>query len=253
MLSALGKLLKRDRHAPAVPDHTRVYAVGDVHGRVDLLDMLHMRILEDAASYPDARKVAVFLGDFIDRGLHSREVIDRLIDSPLEGFERVHLKGNHEAMLLKFLKDPKIGPNWLKWGGNATLLSYSVSVAGGFKTADAFIEAREMLRRNLPARHLEFLRQLALTHVEGDYLFVHAGVRPGVELDRQVEKDLLWIREPFLSSTQWHGRMIVHGHTISGEPETTSSRIGIDTAAYATGTLTCLALSGEERDFLVAG
>lgn len=248
MVFGLGKFFKREVTPSFVPADRRVYAIGDIHGRVDLLDALHARIAEDAQDHPDDTKVIVYLGDYIDRGLDSKAVIDRLIDKPLDGFEHYCLMGNHEAVMLQFLEEPAIGSDWVEFGGRSTLLSYGVGLKG--TSSDAFVEAQENLIAALPPAHGKFLQDLALTHTEGDYFFVHAGIRPGVPIENQRERDLLWIREPFLSSRAWHEKVVVHGHTIRGTPEVTDRRIGIDTAAYATGVLTCLVLSGSDRTFL---
>ena len=246
------------RQRPPVPDNvrvpsdTRVYAIGDIHGRVDLLDALHDKILVDAKKARMPRNVVVYLGDYVDRGLDSRAVLARLIDSPLSMFERVYLKGNHEAILLDFLEDSSIGPKWLAIGGNSTLFSYSVELSSARPSLDEFEVIQTELKRKLPQEHLTFLRTLGIRHVEGDYQFVHAGVRPGQPLDLQAEQDLIWIREPFLGSRIWHGKMIVHGHSTERQPQVMENRIGIDTAAYASGTLTSLVLWDEECEFLFA-
>lgn len=253
MFSKLFSLSRREKHTPEVPQGSRVYVIGDIHGRADLLEILHGLVLEDARQNAAERRVIIYLGDYVDRGLNTREVIATLLGPPPDGFERVCLKGNHEAMMLDFLDDAAAGPGWMELGGKATLLSYAVGVEGGFTASEGMKKAQAQLLNNLPKAHLAFLRQLPLTHVEGDYLFVHAGIRPGVAIEEQVEEDLIWIREPFLSSTAEHGKIVVHGHTIAGgKPDVTERRIGIDTAAYATGALTCLVLSGEERGFVVA-
>jgi serine/threonine protein phosphatase 1 len=236
----------------AVPSDTRVYAIGDIHGRLDLLEKLHATIREDAKTAKAPRNVIVYLGDYVDRGLDSRGVIDRLINTPLRKFETVHLKGNHEAMMLDFLEDSSIGPKWMPIGGNATLLSYGVELLMGSITPADFERIRQDLERKMPPEHPAFLGSLKPRHVEGDYYFVHAGVRPGRPLAQQVERDLIWIREPFLSSSAWHDKMIVHGHSIEWQPEVFENRIGIDTAAYASGRLTCLVLWEREKAFLFA-
>ena len=236
--------------APAVPPGTRVYAVGDIHGESGALARLLEMIREDAASAPVARRVLVFLGDYVDRGLGSRQVIDLLLDDPAPDFERVFLKGNHDAGLLAFLEDAGIGPEWLGVGGQATLLSYGVALPPGPRTAAHLEGVREALAGVLPSGHRAFLEGLSLFHVEGSYAFVHAGIRPGVALEDQQEQDLLWIRDEFLDDRRDHGRVVVHGHSVSDRPEVLPNRIGIDTGAYATGRLTCLVLEGESRRFL---
>jgi len=187
-----------------------------------------------------------YLGDFIDRGDQSREVIDFLLDQYIPGFDIVHLTGNHEEIMLAFMEDPSFGPNWLANGGGATLHSYGI---GGTKrgSKDRFDIQRESLKQALPVVHFDFLRGLDLWHIEGDYMFVHAGVRPGRDAEEQYRTDVLWIRDEFLSSDADHGKCIVHGHTISADVQFRHNRIGIDTGAYATGKLSCLVLEGREQ------
>lgn len=234
----------------AVPEGTRVYAIGDIHGRLDLLEALEEMIAADAAAGPPVRRVMVYLGDYVDRGMEARQVIDRLIAQPLDGFETVHLKGNHEDFLLRFLEDVQIGAGWLRNGGNTTLYSYGVRPPERPTDPAALERARQELLRKLPPRHLAFYRSLKLSHVEGDYFFVHAGVMPGRPLDRQDPTDLMWIRDDFLESPADHGKLVIHGHTIAEEPDVRPNRIGIDTGAYATGRLTALVLEAGGRRFL---
>ena len=253
---ALARLLRRGRTEPAeakIPEGKRVYAVGDIHGRVDLLLEIHGMIEADADAAVRARTV-VYLGDYIDRGLHSREVIDLLLDRPIPDVDAVHLRGNHEEMLLRFLDDPRLAAPWLDYGGAETLLSYGVAGAvGSMNTAEGVLAWRDGLARNIPERHLEFLRGLTDSFEVGDYIFVHAGIRPGIPIGEQNADDLLWIRDEFLSSKVDHGRVVVHGHSIRKEPEIRRNRIGIDTGAFASGVLTCLVLDGDERRFLRTG
>jgi len=234
----------------AVPEGTRVYAIGDIHGRADLLLRLHDMIAEDASRWPDCRKIAVYLGDFVDRGLEVGKVVDILLDAPLAGFESVYLLGNHEASLLQFLDDISIGSGWLFYGGTETLYSYGVNMPSDGSEGERLTRIQAELAAKIPERHRAFFRTLRLHHVEGDYLFVHAGIRPGVPLERQDKEDLLWIRDKFIHSNTDHGKVVVHGHTISEHPEVKPNRIGIDTGAFATGVLTCLVLHGAERNFI---
>jgi serine/threonine protein phosphatase 1 len=240
----------RDSVSPTVPDGTRLYVVGDVHGCVELLAMMHRLILADAARATATRRVIVYLGDYIDRGPDSKGVVDLLIRSPLAGFEAIHLKGNHEQALLDFLDDITIGPDWFSFGGIATFASYGLTPPDNIFDAEALLTAQTALRAGLPEDHLRFYKQLRLGHLEGDYLMVHAGLRPDVPLDAQTEGDLLWIREPFLGCDANFGVVVVHGHTIALYPEIRPNRIGIDTGAFYTGRLTCLVLQGEEIGFL---
>jgi serine/threonine protein phosphatase 1 len=251
MLARLFRSAPVETPVAKVPRDTRVYAIGDVHGRLDLLQDLHQQICDHAGEYPVDRRVVVHIGDYIDRGYQSRQTIDYLLDAPLDGFDMVHLLGNHERTLLEFLDDIEVGPGWLRYGGRETLFSYDVEWDLHFdEPEEALRRIQADLRRKLPERHRRFLETLPLTHQEGDYLFVHAGVRPGVPLDRQAPDDLLWIRDEFLNSTADHGKVVVHGHSISEEPVLRANRVGIDTGAFATGRLTCLVLEGNERSFL---
>lgn len=242
-----------DAPAPAVPANTRVYAVGDIHGRSDLLRSLHRLIAEDAARAPEDEKIVIYLGDYIDRGLDSRGVLDLLIDKTPEGVTPIHLKGNHEATLLRFLDDPSVGEAWIAFGGAETLYSYGVARATFASDRRALDKARLRLIENFPARHRAFLEGLKPTHRIGDYLFVHAGIRPGVPLDEQDEDDLLWIREEFLRSTVDYGCVVVHGHSIRREVEFRPNRIDVDTGAFASGVLTALVLAGSRRELLQTG
>jgi serine/threonine protein phosphatase 1 len=251
MAAMLDRLLKRLRPAPApgsarLPEGRRVYAVGDVHGRADLLRELHRRIADDAEGAPGERAI-VYLGDYVDRGPESRDVLDLLLDEGPAGFEQVTLMGNHEAMLLEFLENAESGPQWLWNGGGATLLSYGVSPPAQVGEGSALEELREALAAALPARHLGFLRGLRLSHVEGGYAFVHAGVRPGLPLELQGPEDLLWIRGEFLNSRLDHGHVVVHGHTIGRDVEIRPNRIALDTGAYVSGRLSALGLEDDRR------
>lgn len=235
----------------SIPDGTRVYAIGDIHGRADLLRSLHAMIAADAAQAPAERHVLVHLGDYIDRGPASAEVIEILIGGGPAGFECVNLKGNHDDYLLRFHDHGEWGENWLMNGGGPTLASYGVSADGDtFQALWNLPEIRETFVDKLPAAHLAFFRSLGLWHREGDYLFVHAGLRPGQALEDQDPADLIWIRDDFLYSDADFGRVVVHGHTPRPEPVVRDNRIGIDTMAYRSDRLTCLVLEGRRRRFL---
>lgn len=238
----------------AVPGGYRVYAIGDIHGRLDLLVALHSDILEDATRHPhDGSNVLIYLGDYVDRGPCSREVIDCLMSDPLPGFESVRLMGNHDEALLKFLDDPAIGPSWSSYGGEATLLSYGVRARPGIIGLARWEDMRQQMIENMPASHVAFLRALKTSVEAGDYMFVHAGVRPGVPLSAQRQEDLLWIRDTFLDSALDHGKVVVHGHTPVDQPEVRPNRIGVDTGAFASGVLTAVVLEGESRRFICTG
>jgi len=232
-----------------VPDGLRVYAIGDIHGRADLLDELHRMIRDDAADW-DGDRIIVYLGDYIDRGMHNREVIDTLVHHAVDGFRSIHLIGNHEAVLLQFLQDAEIARDWLNFGGETTLASYGVRLHRDDATIDNLLTAKAALKQNMPPEHLAFLRGLRLNYWIGDYMFVHAGVRPGVPLDRQDGNDMIWIRKTFLQSREDFGKVIVHGHTPMLAPEVRQNRISIDTGAFFSGHLTALVLQGTSRRFL---
>ena len=222
----------------------RIYAIGDIHGRLDLLDRAIAAIRRDIEEHGPAA-LTVTLGDYIDRGPQSRGVLDRLIENPFPT-PYVALKGNHEEMLADFLADSATGPYWGSQGGLETMCSYGVRVG----TLTNFARARDELRAALPEAHVQFLRSLKTSLSRGKYFFCHAGVRPGMPLDRQSEDDLLWIRDDFLGSGTDFGKIVVHGHTPVPEPEALPNRIGIDTGAFATGRLTCVALDGGAPRFL---
>lgn len=230
--------------APSLPDGVRVYAVGDIHGRLDKLVAMERAIAaHQGETPPPADCGVIFLGDYIDRGPESRTVIEHLLKRDFAGLPRRCLLGNHEAAMLEFLEDPAIGPAWLAYGGMATLASYGVSMPAG-PVEDRMEHLRQDLRAKVPAPHVDFLRDLELWAAIGDYLFVHAGVRPGRRLEQQSRTDLLEIREPFLSHRRPLPWRVVHGHTVSEAPEIRAHRIGIDTGAYAGGPLSCAVLEG---------
>lgn len=233
-----------------VPTGARVYAIGDIHGRLDLLTRLHDMIRRDADTSGAARLVLVYLGDYVDRGADSFGVIEKLATRPLDGFECVYLKGNHEELMLRFMADGSMARAWLGNGGGATLKSYGVSTLGILLGESGFQRMRAKLDRTIPDVHRAFYRDLRLQHVEGDYLFVHAGVRPGVPLAEQEAEDLMWIRQDFLNAEDDFGKIVVHGHSITAKPEVKSNRIGIDTGAFRSDCLTCLVLDGATRRFL---
>lgn len=197
-----------------------VYAVGDVHGRLDLLDLLLQSITADAAALkPVERPILVFLGDYVDRGPESAGVAERILSLMAKGaFEVRALKGNHEEALLQFLADPAFGQTWTYYGGAATLASYGVTPPLTRLDPEAWEQARVAFDAALPAAHRRFYETLELTVEVGDFLFVHAGVRPGVPIADQTERDLLWIRGEFLNSDSAFGKMVVHGHTPTEEP-----------------------------------
>jgi serine/threonine protein phosphatase 1 len=230
--------------APAtLPHGERVYAIGDVHGCLDRLVALHELIAEDIAARPVERTTLVHLGDLVDRGSDSAQVVDWLINQPpVPADVIVNLMGNHEHMMLAALAgtDKEAPDQWMMNGGADSLLSWGISRT---------VPATEWAAR-IPLAHLLFLRDLAINHRIGPYLFVHAGIRPGVALEQQSRLDMLWIREPFLSSRADHGVVVVHGHTPKREPVVQPNRIAIDTGAVLGGALTCVVLEADQVGFL---
>jgi serine/threonine protein phosphatase 1 len=246
----------RKRHAadaakpdPRVPDGVRVYAIGDVHGRFDLLTDLLRQIEADTAARGDAATQVVMLGDLIDRGPQSRQVIELFVDHR-PAFAHFHfLMGNHEEMLLRLAEDPDAPgmDKFLRFGGRELLESYDVP-QHMLDLPDLY--AHRDLIGHIPGAHLRFLSAAQQAVRFGDYLFVHAGIRPGIPIDEQSASDLRWIRAEFLDSDADHGVVVVHGHTVTATPDVRPNRIGIDTGAYASGMLTALCLDGTDRWWL---
>jgi serine/threonine protein phosphatase 1 len=234
---------RKKRRPPQLPEGVRIYAIGDVHGRADLLDRVLSRIDAHAAAHPTKRPVHVLIGDYIDRGPASREVLDLLIECE-QGREMIFLKGNHEAFMLDFLKSPGVFRDWAKIGGVETLMSYGLKPRINADTTMQK-ELASALKSVLPQSHQDFLGGLVTSFSCGNFLFVHAGVRPGVPLAKQREEDLLWIRDDFLLHEEPFGKIVVHGHTPVHELDIRSNRINIDTGAYATGRLTCLIIESD--------
>jgi serine/threonine protein phosphatase 1 len=233
---------------PVLPEGVRIYAVGDVHGRSDLLRQLFSRIDGDLRANPAKEAIHVFLGDYIDRGNDSAGVLDFLI-ARSQTNQLYCLKGNHEIFLAEFLENPGVFKPWIQNGALPTLASYGLKPAinAGVKER---AELSASLRNAMPDSHFRFLTELKLSFTCGDYYFVHAGVRPGTPLAIQHEEDLLWIRDEFLLHEEPFEKIIVHGHTPVLEPEVRPNRINIDTGAYATGRLTCLRLEGDKIGFI---
>lgn len=238
----------REPTVPMIPDDLRIYAVGDIHGRLDLLTTLQEAIDEDMELHPGARCVEVYLGDYLDRGPQSSGVLDALI-ARQRSHEAVCLMGNHEAITLDSLFSREAFGRWLRMGGLETVQSY-VSVRSSAGVNDD-PQLWNDWRSAMPVEHVTFLRQLEASFVCGDYVFVHAGMRPGLPIEDQERTDLLWIRREFLDYPHSFGHFVVHGHTPTSVPEVLSNRINIDTGAYATGHLTCLVLEGADR-FLIS-
>ncbi len=229
--------------APAtLPAGQRIYAIGDVHGCADRLSALHARIEADLTARPAACATVVHLGDYVDRGPASAAVIAALLQRPRLGRAPViNLRGNHEEMMLWALGGADV-ELWLQNGGAASLRSWGVPP--GVRPAK--------WAQWIPAQHMAFLKGLRLSWAAGPYLFAHAGIRPGIRADLQSAADLLWIREPFLSSADDFGVVVVHGHTPQAEPVVRPNRIGIDTGAVLGGKLTCAVLEEDRVAFLFA-
>ncbi len=230
----------------AVPSGQRVYAIGDIHGRLDLLDDLLERIEADDAARVPVETTLIFLGDLIDRGPESAQVVQRLLDLSIESPAVRFLLGNHEEVFLKALDGEKGAlPFFIKIGGKPTTLSYGI-------TPDEYLDSDypallELLHARVPASHIDFISRFEDVIVVGDYAFVHAGIRPDLPLGDQNIGALRWIRDEFLGHDQPLEKVIVHGHTISDEVEERICRIGLDTGAYATGRLTAMGFEGSER------
>ena len=234
---------------PSVPPGYRVYAVGDVHGRLDLLDDALSRIEADIDSRAGAQNIIVFLGDLIDRGPSSAQVIERVRTYRRPAVRTVFLSGNHEEVLLRLLRgESRFLRDWLSFGGAQCARSYGIS-STALKRMDPG-QAVEVLRQKIPGHDQAFLKSFVDTFRIGSYLFVHAGVRPGVPLSDQTQADLRWIRRPFLENDDDHGFVVVHGHTIAEQVDVRANRIGLDTGAYRSGVLTAMGLEGRERWFL---
>lgn len=230
------------RAVAALPPGIRIYAIGDIHGRADLLRTLLGKVDADRKSRSVERTIAVFLGDYVDRGQSSKEVLDILLDYRAN-FESVFLKGNHEKFALDFLQNPSVLETWRSCGGFETLLSYGVRPSFS-SSADERLRLSRELAASMPGEHLGFLKSLQLYFQCGEFLFVHAGLRPRVKLRDQDEKDLLWIREEFLEYQKPFEVFVVHGHTPVHAPDMQTNRLNIDTGAFATGRLTCAAIEG---------
>lgn len=234
----------------AIPEGTLLYAIGDVHGRADLLGELLGRIERDAVDFDAGRRVLLFVGDYIDRGPESADVIECIARGLPQDFEAICLKGNHEAIMLDFIADPETLALWITNGGAETLASYGVRYDVFISRQDGAHLCRDAFVDLMPDHHLRFFNELQLSAELGDYFFAHAGVWPGVALDRQSDHDLMWIRHEFLYSDMDFGKVVVHGHTPVPAPEVRPNRIGIDTGAWQTGVLTALRLYGATREFL---
>jgi serine/threonine protein phosphatase 1 len=234
---------------PRLPAGVRVYAVGDIHGRIDLLERLYAMIEAHRKDHPIGHCVEVFLGDYIDRGPSSKDVLEWMVNGPNVSNKRITLRGNHELYLQDFLGDPGVISAWGQYGGLETLNSYGLKFRMPI-AQNQWADIHKGLLDALPPSHRVFLENCVLSAGAGKYFFAHAGVNPKIPLDDQVASDLLWIREPFLSHNSALPKIVVHGHTPVEKPEIELHRIGIDTGAYITGRLTCAVLEGNDVEFL---
>jgi len=252
----IGKLFSRRPAAPAArrsstPPGTVIWAVGDVHGRLDLLEPLVEAVVADLAASTPARKILVFLGDYIDRGPDSRGVIDLLVRlKGRAGIETHFLRGNHEDRMEAFLTQPDLGPGWCDYGGREALMSWGVTPPMLKTDTAAWVAACAALNAAVSDDQRAFLCDQESGLVIGDYFFAHAGARPGVALARQNPQDLMWMRGAFLDHPAPFEQVVVHGHTPSQTVHADHRRIGIDTGGYATGVLTALRLEDEAREVL---
>ncbi|HWU63969.1 MAG TPA: metallophosphoesterase [Ensifer sp.] len=248
-----GKVSWWNTGGPQIDGGRRVYALGDIHGRADLLKTVIARILADIDRFPVPIPELVFLGDYISRGTGSRDVLE-FLSGEAKGLpvEIVCLKGNHEDLLLKFLFDCDLrsGLAWLNHGGKAVVAAYDVSLPELDDEGLGTLSGR--LKAAMPQPHLQFLQNLKHCHCRGDYLFVHGGIRPGVPIDAQDPRDLMWIRDEFLNHDGLFERFVVHGHTPADLPEVRRNRLNVDTRAYESGVLSCAVLQGNERRFLTS-
>ena len=251
MLKALRQIFVRESEAPgaAVPRGQRVYAVGDIHGRLDLFDAMIEAIEADDDASPPAETTIVLLGDLVDRGPDSAGVVARAREWQQRRKVRI-LAGNHEEMFLSSFDDADVLRHFLRFGGKETVLSYGLD-REAYNAAE-IEEVQAMMQAAVPRADREFLQSFEDMIAIGDYLFVHAGIAPDVPFEEQRRKDLRWIREPFLSHPEPYGAVVVHGHTISDEPVDRGNRIGIDTGAYSSGRLTALVLEGDTRRYIEA-
>lgn len=249
----------RSLFSPAAPEPVRpratlapgqrAYAIGDIHGRLDLFEQLLAQIDKDEAARGPADTTLILLGDLVDRGPESRGVVVRAMQLKATRKVRI-LAGNHEEMLLGSLGNEETLRHFLRHGGKETLFSYGLT-AEEYNRAK-LDELQDRANALIPAEHIAFMRAMENQIVMGEYLFVHAGIRPGVPLDQQLVSDMRWIRREFLDHAEPYGHLVVHGHTITDEPAIRSNRIGVDTGAFASGRLTAIGMEGQDHWFLSA-
>ena len=237
------KFEKTDEQRPRVElnlsDFSAIYAIGDIHGCMGLLQTVYNRILEDQPGI-SGRKLVVFLGDYVDRGTSSQAVLDFLSRPTSDEVQHICICGNHDLEFLRFLRDAKSNMGWLGFGGEETLRSYGIDAEHILRSGGGLAVLTRVVGEAVPKHHVRFLESMPTMLTVGKLIFVHAGIRPGVPLDKQTDEDLMWIREPFLTDGPKLPFLVVHGHTITPEPVFASGHVGIDTGAFATGRLTVL-------------
>ncbi|QND51969.1 serine/threonine protein phosphatase [Phyllobacterium sp. 628] len=232
------------------PERMRVYAIGDVHGRLDLLQEMHRRILAENEKTPPFDWVVVHLGDYVDRGPDSRGVLEYFVNAQKKTHRMLTLAGNHDVGFLDFLNGSDVNGVFARHGGKQTAKSYGVTI--DFYDPASVAAGRSALLRAIPAAHVEFLQGLRRSTIMGDFFFCHAGIRPGVDLERQNPEDLIWIRWDFLDDPHLHSKVIIHGHTPASDVEVRQNRVNLDTGAYASGRLSAIRIDAEAKSFLEA-
>jgi serine/threonine protein phosphatase 1 len=246
LINKLFKIPGKQAITPSVPKGIRIYCIGDIHGCHDLLIKLINAIELDAQDYPD-RVLLIYLGDFIDRGTSSKEVIDFIINYQNNRFESIFIRGNHEQTLLDFFNEDTMDKAWFSFGGMATLASYGVRINKIPTRHEDFLYLQQQLSNLLPVNHYQFLKETRLSYSIGSYFFVHAGINPHQALNDQYAEDLMWIRDEFINYKKPFEKIIVHGHTVTTKPEILPNRIGIDTGAYMSGILSCVVLETNQQ------
>ncbi|MBZ9861746.1 metallophosphoesterase [Mesorhizobium sp. CA12] len=235
------------------PDGMRLYAIGDVHGRHDLLAAMHRRIESELEHAPESDWRIIHLGDYVDRGPDSRSVIDFLIETRKRDPRNIMLAGNHDIGMVEFLAEAEPDGLFVNYGGVQTAQSYGVDLLGDghwYGKAQAIARGHMALVKAVPNSHIDFLQSLTFSATFGDFFFCHAGIRPGVPLDRQNQQDLIWIRDAFHDHPGLFSKVIVHGHTPVPEAEVKANRVNVDTLAWKSGTLSALAVNGGDKRIL---
>ncbi|CDX33431.1 Bis(5'nucleosyl)-tetraphosphatase, ApaH [Mesorhizobium sp. ORS 3359] len=235
------------------PDGMRLYAIGDVHGRHDLLAAMHRRIASELEYAPAPDWRIIHLGDYVDRGPDSKSVIDFLIEARKRDARNIMLAGNHDIGMLEFLADAEPDGLFMNYGGVQTAQSYGVDLvrdAHWYGKAEAIARGHAALVKAVPRSHVDFLQSLTFSASFGDFFFCHAGIRPGVPLDRQNQQDLIWIRDAFHDHQELFSMVIVHGHTPVPEAEVKANRVNVDTLAWKSGTLSALAVNGGDKQII---